>query len=277
MAVSFYYNQSKIQLFKVFSGTLNETVQMHSHTKNGYELHLIDYGSGTLITENNKYELTKNILYVTGPNVLHKQTPNFENPMHELCVYFRIPSTKNGDNIVLQFASRTFWIGKSNAETRRIFKQMVEISEKNDIMKDSILSSLAIRLIVEITRLYFPSQSNNQNSNNDSDLNESRSWILDQLLLEDCSNVKLEDFAKEMGVCPRQAERIIKDYYGSSFKKLRYEAKMAMAATLLEQKQISIEDCALQCGYSSATAFTSAFKRKYNITPKQYKNNFKRT
>lgn len=268
MAVTFYYNNSKIQIFKIFSGTLDEIVQMHSHTKHGYELHLIDAGKGILDTEDNRYYLSKNVLYVTGPNVLHKQIPDMENPMHELCVYLGIPDAKNTDSTVNYFSKQGFWIGKSNAAIRQIFKQMNEEYEKESLWKESVLSSLAIRLIVEMTRLYYPD--NALLPPQDIDLNESRSWILDQLLLEDCSNVKLADFARGMGVCPRQAERIIKNYYGSSFKKLRYESKMAMAAKLLEHENISIEECSVRCGYSSFTAFRAAFKRKYKMTPKEY-------
>ncbi|MDE6413478.1 MAG: AraC family ligand binding domain-containing protein, partial [Eubacterium sp.] len=214
MAVTFYYNESKIQIFKIFSGTIDGIIQMHAHTKNGYELHLIDNGYGVLDTADGSYKLSKNILYVTGPNVMHKQTPDFENPMHELCIYLEIPKSKKFDRAFELFTSKPFWIGKSNAAIRHIFKIMLEENESNELLKESILSSLTIRLIVEMTRLYYPNESSPNDLLKNSDLNESRSWILDQLLLEDCSNVKLEDFAKNMGVSSRQAERIIKEYYG---------------------------------------------------------------
>ncbi|MDE5995594.1 MAG: AraC family transcriptional regulator, partial [Eubacterium sp.] len=261
--------------FKIFSGTIDEIVMMHAHTKNGYELHLIDYGKGILSTEDNQYELSKNSLYITGPNVLHKQTPDKKDPMHELCIYFKITNHKNESCAVDAFASKKFWIGKSNAEVRKLFKQMVLENEKKSVHKKDIISSLAIRLIVEIARLYYPENEADISQTKNTDLNESRSWILDQLLLEDCSNVKLEDFAKNMGVSSRQAERIIKDYYGSSFKKLRYEAKMAMAATLLEEKNISVEECAIKCGYTCSAAFITAFKQKYRLTPRAYRENLK--
>ena len=275
MAVTFYYNESKIQIFKIFSGTIDGIIQMHAHTKNGYELHLIDNGYGVLDTADGRYKLSKNILYVTGPNVMHKQTPDFENPMHEFCIYLEIPKSKKFDRAFELFTSKPFWIGKSNAAIRHIFKIMLEENESNELLKESILSSLTIRLIVEMTRLYYPNESSPNDLLKNSDLNESRSWILDQLLLEDCSNVKLEDFAKNMGVSSRQAERIIKEYYGSSFKKLRYEAKMAMAATLLEEKDISVEECAIKCGYTCSSAFITAFKQKYNVTPNANRENLK--
>lgn len=271
MAITFYFNENKIKIFKIFSGTLEDIVPMHSHSKNGYELHLIDYGKGILDTEENRYKLAKNTLFITGPKLLHKQTPDKDNPMHELCVYFEISNLKKDNGIVSKFASQNFWIGKSNAEIRRLFKQMVFEDEKNSIWKEDILSSMSIRLISEITRLYFPDNANQANEKAATDLNESRSWILDQLLSDDCSNVTLDDFASQMGVSQRQAERIIKDYYGSSFKKLRYEAKMAMAATLLEEQSLNIEECAIRCGYTSTASFISAFKSKYNTTPKKYR------
>lgn len=271
MAVTFYYNKCKIQIFKVFAGTLDKTIMMHSHTKNGYELHLIDSGSGMLETVNGVYKLSKDTLYVTGPNVLHKQTPDEKDPMHELCVYFKIPGIP-ADIAVRAFASREFWIGKSNREIRGIFSRMVSENENFNSWRESVLASLAVRLITEMARLYFPGNTGLAAvSADDRDLNESRSWILDQLFQEDCSGVSLGDFAQKLGVSKRQAERIIFDHYGSSFKKLRYESKMAMAAILLEKSSISVEDCAARCGYSSASAFCVAFKRKFSVTPKEYR------
>lgn len=270
MDLTFYYNGDKIQIFKIFSGTL-DFVPMHSHSKNGYELHFIESGSGILNTEDGRYEINKNTLFMTGPNVLHKQTPNSDNPMHELCVYLKIPSRQNNSEIIKAFASKAFWIGKSTPEIKHILKQMIDEHEKNSIWKKDILSSLAIRLISELTRIYYPESVSSSSKAESTDLNESRSWIIDQLLLDDCSNVTLNDFAENMGVSPRHAERIIKDYYGASFKKLRYEAKMAMAATLLEKKNISVEECSAKCGYTTSSAFITAFKKKYGVTPKEYK------
>lgn len=270
MDITFYFNSNKIQIFKIFSGTLTETVPMHAHPKNGYELHLIDSGRGILDTKGSQYDISKNTLFITGPNVPHKQISDQKAPMHELCVYFKITNTAK-NSLVDLFAQKNFWIGKSNGEIKHLFHQMVSENEKSRAYKKDILSSLGLRLITEIAQLYAPENEAGNRQKEKTDLYESRSWILDQLLLDDCSKVTLNDFAENMGVSPRQAERIIKEYYGSSFKKLRYEAKMATAATLLEQQNISIEECSARCGYTSASAFTTAFKQKYNITPKAYR------
>lgn len=270
MAVTFYFNESKIQIFKIYSDTIKETIPMHSHPKNGYELHLIVGGRGILDTGKNKYTITSDTLYVTGPNAFHKQIPEKNAPMQELSVFFKISTPRNSENAVSAFAAKDFWIGKYSPQIKDITQQMITESEKDSLWKDDILSSLAIRLISEMARLYYPDDKKTLQSASITDSYDNRLWILDQLMLDDCSNLTLSDFAKNMGVSPRQAERIIKDYYGESFKKLRYEAKMAMAAKLLEQKNISIEECSAKCGYNSASAFITAFKKKFTITPKAY-------
>ena len=52
MILSFNYNGCRIQLFKIFSDTLDSVVQMHSHAKNGYEIHYI--AGGQRCTRNRK-------------------------------------------------------------------------------------------------------------------------------------------------------------------------------------------------------------------------------
>ncbi len=62
----------------------------------------------------------------------------------------------------------------------------------------------------------------------------------------------------------------------SSFKKLRYESKMAMAASLLESESIIVNECARRCGYTSLSSFTAAFKHKFNLSPNEYKKAYKK-
>jgi len=243
---------------------------MHSHAKNGYEIHYIAGGKGVLETEKDRYDIKKDSLYVTGSNVLHKQLSSKDAPVFEISVYLKILGNTD-DAAIRFFASKFFWIGKCSPQLRRIFNQLVSENSKTGLWRESILSALTLQMITEMTRLYYPDNASSLLPPEDCDLNENRSWILDTLLLEDCSDVTLNDFARGMGVSPRQAERIIKDYYGSSFRKLRYESKMAMAASLLESENITINECAAKCGYTSLSSFAAAFRRKFNISPNEYK------
>lgn len=273
MTVTFHYNRTKIQIFKIFSGTLEPIIRMHAHAKNGYEIHYVDSGSGILETEDGKYSLTENTLFITGPNVMHKQLSSPEDPVHELCVYLKI-SDDGRDGVIRAFASKPFWIGKGGDSVRQLFRQVVAENRKSDLCRDQVLAALTIQLIAQMIRLYEPSRTESSDFPGEGDLNESRSWILDTLLAADCSQMALDELADDLGVCPRQAERIIQNYYGYSFKKLRYESKMAMAATLLEAGELSIGQCAARTGYSSPAAFSAAFKSRFGQTPTAYRRQF---
>lgn len=269
MAISFSYCGSSIQILKIASVAIDETIQMHSHAKDGYEIHFIDSGKGVLNVQSEKFNLSKGSLFITGPNVLHKQIPDEISPMHELCLYLVIKHSKKAEALLQYFTSHFFWIGKGNTEIKKLFQRIVCENENRSQWSESAISSLVIELIVEMVKLYTPT-SPTLFSDKRADLNESRAWILDELFYNKCIDGSLEDFAKELGVCPRQAQRIISDYYGSTFKKLRQEARLAKASTLLESGDLSIEQVAQQCGYLSVTSFNKAFKQKYKVTPKIY-------
>lgn len=270
MAVSFSYCGTSVRILKIASVTIEETIQMHSHAKDGYEIHFIDSGKGVLDTETQSYNLSGNSLYVTGPSIGHKQTPDEVNPMHELCLYLVIKTTKKSEPLFKYFTSHLFWIGKGNSNIKKLFQRIIGENENPSQWSESAVSSLVMELIVEMSRLYAPKSPDFLPAKR-TDLNESRAWILDELFYNESINGSLEDIAKGLGVCPRQAERIISDYYGSTFKKLRREARLARAAALLESDDLSIEQIAQKCGYASATSFNKAFKSKYGITSKAYR------
>ena len=56
MILSFNYNGCRIQLFKIFSDTLDSVVPMHSHAKNGYEIHYI--AGGKVYSKQKKTDMT---------------------------------------------------------------------------------------------------------------------------------------------------------------------------------------------------------------------------
>ena len=270
MAISFSYCASTVQILKIASVSINETIQMHSHAKDCYELHYIDNGKGTLFVGQHDFTLRSGSLFVTGPNVMHKQIPDETKPMHELCLYLVIKNSKTAQDVLKYFTSHTFWIGEGNKRIRKLFSEIIMEYENNLKWSNHLISAMVIELVVEMAMLYTP-KSRDFHPNRKTDLNENREWILDELFYNLCADGTLSDFAESLGVCPRQAERIIVDSYGKTFKQQRQEARLAKAAAILEEGDVTVEQCASQCGYTSVTSFSKAFKKKYLVTPKVYR------
>jgi len=91
------------------------------------------------------------------------------------------------------------------------------------------------------------------------------------LLIKDFNNCPtLESLSKAIGLNIKKLKIGFKDLYGMPAFTYLYHYKMDYARKLLDLKKQNINEVANIVGYSSATHFIAAFKRKFGITPKQY-------
>lgn len=268
MTVSFSYCGASVHILKTASVAVTNTAQPLSNVKDCYELHYIVGGTGSLYLGNELFPLKKGTLYVAGSNALPRLIPDKESPIFEMRICLVLKNADKSD-VLQYFTSQPNFVGSSNSRVRRLFRRIIAESKEASRWSENVVSALVIALIAEIAKLYTPHEEIFP-TRSESVFFDNRSKVLDNFFMDDNINSSLEDFAKNLGVCPRQAERIIAQAYGSTFKKLRADARMAKAASLLESGDMTIEQCAQACGYASVTSFNKAFKQKFQLTPKNY-------
>ena len=61
-----------------------------------------------------------------------------------------------------------------------------------------------------------------------------------------------------------------KEFYGVPVYTFLLNYKLDYAKKLLEENQLNVSEIALQIGYTNSSHFIAAFKKKFNITPKQF-------
>lgn len=71
-----------------------------------------------------------------------------------------------------------------------------------------------------------------------------------------------------------QTQRLIKTYYGVSFREKLIRAKVERSRFLMSTTDLSLEAIAEQTGYSSYNAFFDAFTARTGQTPSQYRQSF---
>jgi AraC-like DNA-binding protein/mannose-6-phosphate isomerase-like protein (cupin superfamily) len=87
-------------------------------------------------------------------------------------------------------------------------------------------------------------------------------YVLEKPLAGD----SVDDLAKQHGVARRTLERRFRDDTGMSFGMWRQKARLLDSIRLLAEGK-SVTDTALDCGYSSVSAFIAAFKGTFGYTP----------
>jgi AraC family transcriptional activator of pyochelin receptor len=80
----------------------------------------------------------------------------------------------------------------------------------------------------------------------------------------------LQELANEIGLNIKKLKEGFKQIYGDSVFSFLFDYKMEHARRLLETNQYNVNEVGTQVGYSTASHFIAAFKKKFGTTPKKY-------
>ena len=80
----------------------------------------------------------------------------------------------------------------------------------------------------------------------------------------------LIELAKEVDISLKKLKQGFKQVYGASVFSFLIDYKMQISKRLLSSGNYNVNEVALKVGYSTATHFINAFKKKFGTTPKKY-------
>ena len=128
--------------------------------------------------------------------------------------------------------------------------------------------------VYELTALYF-------NKSNDSDI-EQCPFLVDEDNIRKIRKAKeiminrmaepptLAELSEEISLPLKKLKEGFKQIYGDSVFSFLFDYKMEFARKMLESGHHNVNEVGLKVGYSTASHFISAFKKKYGTTPKKY-------
>lgn len=80
----------------------------------------------------------------------------------------------------------------------------------------------------------------------------------------------LQELSEEIGLNLKKLKEGFKQLYGDSVYSFLFDYKMSVARKMLESGEHNVNEVGLKVGYSTASHFIAAFKKKYGTTPKKY-------
>ena len=81
----------------------------------------------------------------------------------------------------------------------------------------------------------------------------------------------IDQLSARFRISPTALKDIFRQTYGRPIHQYLLEKRVQHAAELLHRSSLSIVDIAAAVGYNSASQFGVAFKRRYQLTPSQYR------
>ncbi|MCG1037219.1 helix-turn-helix transcriptional regulator [Polaribacter sargassicola] len=80
----------------------------------------------------------------------------------------------------------------------------------------------------------------------------------------------LQELSNEIGLNLKKLKEGFKQIYGDTVYSFLLDYKMEHARRLLESNQFNVNEVGVKIGYSTASHFIAAFKKKFGTTPKKY-------
>ncbi|WP_310185716.1 helix-turn-helix domain-containing protein [Bacillus sp. 3255] len=253
-----------------------------NHCHSSYELHFIPKGRGLLRVSHQQFQIEPGIFYVTGPGVYHEQLADRDDPMSEYCINFEIKirsgrQTKGStylqseiDEVLRTLTNTRFWFGKDEFRTVLLFESILKEFEMQYLGYYTVVQSLVSQIIMNAVRSF----TQHKKSNYYIPLkipDDSRRYIADTYFDDPSQELTPEALAGKIGVSVRQLERIMKQYYGVTFKEKLLETRLELAKHLLRSGELPIHLIAERTGFRSASYFSKTFREQVSLTPQQYR------
>ena len=145
-------------------------------------------------------------------------------------------------------------------------EQLKKELEKKDSYSQSVAGSILTQLLVNHIR-DLGLQTDGERSSTEQRIARSIEWIKNNLT----NDVRLDDVARSVHMSRSLYSRNFRSYTGMSLIAFTMAARVDRAARLLAQTDDTIANVALSSGFQNVGHFHKAFKKRYRMTPKQYR------
>lgn len=251
-------------------------IAAHRHSNSSYELHYTASGRGRVYIDETAYAVEPGTTYVTGPNVLHAQFSDADDPVLEYCLYLNCRSARrmqDAANRLTPFQRAGFWIVSDSERMGALLGELIEERRACRPDMEEMTEALLRQIVVVMNRncrefsAVAPRAAGIAESQDDSRFYP----LVEDAFFYHYQTLKLSDLAQMLNLSPRQVQRFLLSHYGKSFTQKRADAQMAVAAELLRSSRLSITEIGEKTGFSSVEHFSTAFRRYYHCSPSAFR------
>jgi YesN/AraC family two-component response regulator len=130
-----------------------------------------------------------------------------------------------------------------------------------------------IILFAEMLRVY----KGDVNERNYSALKNTQITDIIHYIQDQYKTVTLESTARHFNFNSNYLGKVLKKITGNNFIDLVHQIRLSQACILLRNSDVSVQKIANEVGYENINFFYQVFKRKYNCSPAEYRENSRRS
>ena len=253
----------------------------HFHIDN--ELHVVLDGAATMHLDGKDIPTKAGDIYIVPPNVCHYYE-DYTDSFNKISCLFTL--SKNRETVKsyseYDYYSKIFGsvdkcVFLSDSSTMDIAERLfaLEYSEATEHIYKALYALLFISVAAPIEKQLFNDVKEHCSECADTKESNAQKKMIEMFLYKRYGEkVTIEDLARTIYRSVPQTHRIIKKYFGDTFKSILTKQRMEQARMMLGRSGVSIAEIAAASGYSSYGGFLAAFKRYASMTPEEYRSSF---
>jgi len=234
---------------------------------NGYYIVFITKGEGVLESAKTKAcKIKAGTCFLLFPGIWHRYKPNPLSGWEEYWVGF---NGKNIDDLMKGgiFKPENPFINTGlSEELLHLFHNLIDTVKTGQIGYRQIIPGVILQILGLLNAV---SKFHNDKGSKNEKLVSKAKFLLQESIE---SPVSLEDIARELPMGYSSFRKVFKEITGLSPNQYHLELRLEKAKCLLSTTNMTIKEVAFQTGFESIFYFSRMFKKKNNITAKDYRS-----
>ena len=243
--------------------TISEVTPSVYHGTKTLEINYIRNGYGTVIIDNKEHTIKQGSYIVIPEFVSYSIIPH--DPIDIYSIYLLIDDKTGYDTYIPLL--HNYYVGNDNSRLILDFDDLYYELKNLKFGYNEIVVSDFKKIIVKILR-----NEKIQGERLSHWDTESMQFDIESIINNEFSTITITELAKRLNISIRELQRYLIKNYNKSFNELKTEAKMNFAANKLIYTEIKIADLYELVGYTTPEHFSYAFKKYFNKSPKDFRN-----
>lgn len=266
--------------FHLTSFPAGKIIDFHNHAE--FEFHFIPGGQGKVTLAEQEYPLSKGMLYLTGPGVMHRQEADREEAMDELCLHIDIRPKIRAEADPWEITEAEECIDKlrklplipihDRHHAMNCFLEAYEACEVKFTGYYTAIKQCVISILLRTARAYDPEGIRAEAPVRDM-LTYRYEYAIQYIRANYSGAVTLDNVAEKLNISARQLQRIFnKKDPGQSFTHILENIRLEGVCRRLSEGHEPIEQIAQSEGFANASYLHNVFRKRMGMTPATYRN-----
>lgn len=250
-------------------------IMNYEHTHNYCEIYYLKQGMCTYTVNKKKYHLNEGDIFIVKAGDSHSTCYEGTKDCERIVIacnesLLHKDFLNNHPDIchTLSTSGRVVLSESAHKKMNSIFNEMISENDMPDDYSSDMLVVLVMRLLLLIQRYgIFVYEQFDSSKEISADIEQAINYIS----LNYSMPLTLDDISTMFNLCPSYFSKKFKKDTGMTFKEYVNYIRLHKAVQMLLTTDDSITKIALNCGFNSSNYFKDYFRKRFNVSPREYR------